>query len=68
MEESTPSTKTLSQVKYLKQNFKKVKRAVKREISNLTDSSCNDSSSEGEMIAQLKEKFHLTEKAQSFEF
>jgi hypothetical protein len=35
---------------------------MKRKIFNLTDSSGSDSSSEGEMIAQLKEKFHITGK------
>jgi hypothetical protein len=52
----------LSQGKYLKEKFKKVKGAVKRKIFNLTNSTGNDSSGEGEMIAQLKEKFHITGK------
>jgi hypothetical protein len=49
----------LSQGKYLKEKFKKVKGAVKRKIFNLTNSTGNDSSGEGEMIEQLKEKFHI---------
>jgi hypothetical protein len=48
-------------VKYLNRKFKKDKEAVKRKISNLTDSSGSDSSGEGEMIAQLEEKFHIIE-------
>jgi hypothetical protein len=48
-------------VKYPKDKFKKVKGAVKRKILNLKLWQSN-SSSEGEMIAQLKEKFHITGK------
>jgi hypothetical protein len=62
LEESPLSTKKLSQVKYLKEKFKNVKGAMKRKTFNLTDSSDRDSSGEGEMIAQLKENFHITGK------
>jgi hypothetical protein len=44
-------------VNYPKGKFKKVKRAVKRKIFNLTDSSGSYSSGEGEMIAQLRKNF-----------
>jgi hypothetical protein len=46
-------------VKCAKEKFKKSEGAVKGEKFNLTDSSGSDSSGEGEMIAQLKEKFHV---------
>jgi hypothetical protein len=52
----------LSQVNYPKEKFKKVKGAMKRKIFNFTDSNGRDSSGEGEMIAQLKEKFNSTGK------
>lgn len=38
----------------------KIEGAIKRKIFNLTDTSDNDSSSEGEVIAQLKGTFHMT--------
>lgn len=44
-------------MKYPKEKFKKVSGAMRRKILNLTDSSCGNSSSEGEPTAQLKEKF-----------
>jgi hypothetical protein len=54
-----------------KGKIKKIKGAVKI-IFNLTYSSGSDSSGEGEMIAQLKEKFRITGrnsvKAQIFTF
>jgi hypothetical protein len=62
LEESLLSTKKSSQVMYPNGKFKKVKGAMKRKIFNLTDSSGNDSSGEGELIAWLKEKFHITGK------
>jgi hypothetical protein len=62
LEESPLSTKKLTQVKYPKEEFRKVKGAVKRKIFNLTASSGSIISGEGEMIAQLKEKFHITGK------
>jgi hypothetical protein len=53
----------LSKVKYPKENFKK--GAVKRKTFNLTDSSGSNNSGQGEMIAQLKGKFHITGKKKS---
>jgi hypothetical protein len=52
LEESPPSTKKLSQVKYPKEIFKKIEGAMKRKIFNLRHCSDSDSSGEGEMIAQ----------------
>jgi hypothetical protein len=51
-----------SHVKQPKQKLKKIKGAMKREIFSLTDSSGRDSSEDSEVIAQLKEKFHIAEK------
>jgi hypothetical protein len=42
----------LSEVKYLKEKFKQVKRSMTRKIFSVTDSSGSDSSGEGEMTAQ----------------
>jgi hypothetical protein len=47
-------------VKYLKEKLKKVKEAMKGKIFKLTYSSGSKSSGEGKIIAQLKEKFHIT--------
>lgn len=49
-------------MKYPKDKFKKVKGAVQGKIFNLTDSSDSDNSGEDGMMAQLKEKFHITVK------
>jgi hypothetical protein len=38
----------------------KFKGAIIRKIFNVTDSSSSNSSHEDKMIAQLKEKFHIT--------
>jgi hypothetical protein len=62
IEESPLSTKKLSQANYLKEEFTEVKGEVKRKIFNSRDSSGSNISGEGEMIAQLKEKFHITGK------
>jgi hypothetical protein len=62
LEELPLSTKTLSQVKYLKEEFKKVKRIMKRKMFSSTDVSGSYSSGEGEMIEQLEEEFHTTGK------
>jgi hypothetical protein len=53
---------SLSQVKDLIEKSKKVKVAMKIKVFSLTDASGSDSSGEGEMIAQLKEKFYITGK------
>jgi hypothetical protein len=47
-------------VKHPKEKSKKVKGAMKRKIFNLTHSS--ESNGSGEIISQLKEKFHITRK------
>jgi hypothetical protein len=49
-------------MKYPKEKLKKVKVAVKRKMFNLTDSCGSDSSGDDKMIAQVKEKFHITGK------
>jgi uncharacterized protein YxjI len=49
-------------VKQPKEKFKKIKGAMKRDTFSLTDSSGMDSSDEGKVIAQLKEKFHIAGK------
>jgi hypothetical protein len=49
-------------VKCPKEKFKKIKGARNRRIFHSTDSSGSDSSGEGEMIAHLKETFHITGK------
>jgi hypothetical protein len=46
-------------MKYPKQRFKKVIGAVRRKIFSLTDFSGSGSLGEGEIIAQLKVKFHI---------
>jgi hypothetical protein len=61
-EESQFSSKKLSQVKYPRGKFKKIKGAMRRKIFNLTHSSENDSSGDGKMSAQLKEENHVTRK------
>jgi hypothetical protein len=43
-------------VKYHKEIFKKIKEAIKK--FNLLDSSGSNKSGKGEMIAQLKKRFH----------
>jgi hypothetical protein len=42
-------------------NFKKIRGTTKTKIFSLTDSSGSDSSGESEIIAQLKQKFHIVE-------
>jgi hypothetical protein len=48
-------------VKYPKEKFKKIREAVKKKF-NSTGSSGSDSIGEGEIIAQLKGKYHITGK------
>jgi hypothetical protein len=43
-------------VKYHKENFKKIKEAMKK--FNIPDSSGSNKTGEGEMIASLKERFY----------
>jgi hypothetical protein len=62
LKESPLSTKNLSDVKHPTKESRKIKEVMKRKIINLTDSSGFDSSGNGEMIAQLKEIFHITGK------
>jgi hypothetical protein len=62
LEESPPSIKKLSQVKYSKQKFMKTEGAMRRKIFSLKHCNDSDSSGEVEMIAQLKEKFNKAEK------
>jgi hypothetical protein len=60
LKKALESLEELTHVKYPKENFRKVKGAMKRKIFSLTDYSCSNISGGVEMIAQLKETFHMT--------
>lgn len=45
--------------------IKKIERAMKIKISHLTDFSGSNTSTEGEMIPQLKKHFHVREKSEN---
>jgi hypothetical protein len=49
-------------VRYLKEKIQESQRSHEKKNIQLTDSSGRDSSSEGEVIAQLKDTFHTVGK------
>ena len=53
--------KRLSEKKYPKSKFKKISKALKQKVMNISDSDLSPDTTESDIISQLKEKFSTTE-------